>query len=246
MMDEKILQLFSFLSKLEQSAQDRRKVLTDHYDYNPAKIFKKLDTENKGYLNIENIISFIDNHNIPYTDESVKLLIVFYDSDFDGILSFQEFLYLIQNDNILIKNKIKQNKNGINNININSNDNDISFNIEYCLGKIIEKELELNQYIVKILKQINNMTNDNILGIFNKISLNKKHILNKDIMNYLDINKIEYSTSQIYDIKKRLDIDKDRRINFSEFNYLFESVNTKINNDNINTEAHSLNNYIDI
>ena len=44
----------TFLSKLEQSAQVRRKVLNDYYDYDPAKIFKKLDSENKGYINSAN------------------------------------------------------------------------------------------------------------------------------------------------------------------------------------------------
>ena len=232
-MDEQVLKLFSFLSKLEQSAQVRRKVINDYYDYDPAKIFKKLDSENKGYINIDNILSFINNYNIPYTNEAVKLLVMFYDSDFDGILSFHEFLNLIQNNTILIKNKKK--------IIINNNDG-ISFNIEYCLIKLIEKEIEINQYIINILSSISN----NILDVFNKISSNKKYIRKEDIMNFLNINKIDYTANQIYEIMKRLDIDKDGKIDFTEFNYLFESVKPEINNNdiyikNINYDINKIN-----
>ena len=180
-MDEKIFQLFSFLSKLEQATQARRKVLNNYYEYNPTKIFKAFDNEDKNYITPENIALFLDNHNIPFTEESLKLLIIFYDTDFDGVLSFQEFISLIQNENILMNKKI----------NVNLNKDELSFNIDYCLAKIFEKEIELNQYIINILIQINKNIGDNLIDIFNGISLNKKYIKSEDIMNYLDINKID-------------------------------------------------------
>ena len=229
-MDEKILEFFSFLSKLEQSAQVRRKVLTDYYDYNPEKIFRLLDTENKGYINSNNIFSFLDKFNISYSDETVKLLIIFYDSDFDGNLSFQEFIPLIQNNNA-INSKI---------VNGNLKDNnDVSFNIIYCLTKIFEKEIELNQYILKIIIQINENISYSLLEIFNKLSLNKQFITSYDIIDYLDNKNIDYSDSQINDIMKRLDINKDGKIDFNEFKYLFGFFNTGINKK-MNNNSYSI------
>ena len=235
-MNEKILELFSYLSKIEEAVQIRRKVLTDYYDYDPAKIFKKLDIDNKNYITCEDIILYLRHHNIPYTDESVKLLIVFYDSDFDGMLSFSEFVSLIQNNNVLLnKKKI--------NVNLNPNDNKLSFNIEYCLTKLFEKEIELNQYIVNILRQINNNINNNILVIFKEISLNKKYISYKDIKNYLDNNHIEYTKTQIDNIMRRLDINKDGKIDFNEFDYLFglTNLNNNILMSNINDQPYNSN-----
>ena len=222
-MNEKMLELFSFLSRIEQSVQIRRKVLTDYYDYDPAKIFKRLDIENKGYITSEDIILFLSEHNIPYTDESVKLMILFYDMDFNGILSFPEFVSIIQNNNILLNKK---------KINLNLNNNKLSFNIEYCLTKIFEKEIELNQYIINILTEINKNINCNLLDIFKELSLNKDYISNRDIMNYLNNNQIDYSKSQINDIMKRLDINKDGKIDFNEFKYLFELTNNNKNRIN--------------
>ena len=234
MLPEKILQLFSFLSKLEQSVQIRKKVLNSYNEFDPAKIFKKLDTENKGHITPDNISSFLNEHNILYTEESLKLLIIFYDTDFDGVLSFEEFIPLIQKDNILLINKKK---------NVNSNNDEISFNIEYCLKKIFEKELQLNQYIVIILSQINKIINENLLNVFTDISLNKNYITQKDIMNYLDKNRIDYTENQINDIMKRLDINKDGKIEFNEFDYLFGLTKSKkYNNKNSNIES-SFNKY---
>ena len=233
-MNEKIFQLFSFLSKLEQATQARRKVLNNYYEYNPTKIFKAFDNEDKNYITPENIALFLNNHDIPFTEESLKLLIIFYDTDFDGVLSFQEFISLIQNENIL-KNK---------KINVNLNKDELSFNIDYCLAKIFEKEIELNQYIINILTQINKNIGDNLLDIFNGISLNKKYINSEDIMNYLDINKIDYTENQINDIMKRLDINKDGKIDFNEFDYLFGLTNPNNSKKyNLNFRIQPLNNY---
>ena len=233
-MDEKIFQLFSFLSKLEQATNARRKVLNNYYEYNPTKIFKIFDYEGKNYITPENIALFLNNHDIPFTDESLKLLFIFYDTDFDGVLSFQEFISLIQNDNILLNNK-----------KINLNNDELSFNIDYCLTKIFEKEIELNQYIINIITQINKNIDDNLLDIFNEISLNKKYIKREDIMNYLDNNKIDYTENQINDIMKRLDINKDGKIDFNEFDYLFGLTNPKnFKKYNLNFRVQPMNNYI--
>ena len=222
-MEEKILQLFSFVSKLEQASQVRRKVLTDYYDFNPQKIFKILDTQNKGFINSDDIFQYLEIHHIPYTEESVQLLILFFDIDFDGVLSFQEFVPLIKNENALVNKK--------SNININIYD-DMSFNIEYCLTKLFGKEIELNIYIINILNQINNNKEISLQEIFRNISMNKNYITSNDIRNFLDNNKIEYSGSQINDIMKRLDINKDGKIDFNEFKLLFGISNNIINNKN--------------
>ena len=233
-MEEKILQLFSFVSKLEQATQVRRKVLTDYYDFNPQKIFKILDTENKSFINSDDIFQYLEIHHIPYTEESVQLLILFFDTDFDGVLSFQEFVPLIRNENSLVNKK--------NNININVYDN-MSFNIEYCLTKLFEKEIELNMYIINILSQINNNKEISLQEIFRIISMYKNYITSNDIRNFLDNNKIEYSESQINDIMKRLDINKDGKIDFNEFKLLFKISNKIINNNN---DSNNINNYNNI
>jgi len=228
-MEEKILQLFSFISKLEQTTQVRRKVLSDYYDFNPQKIFKLFDSKNKGFINSDDIYKYLEIHHISYTEESVQLLILFFDTDFDGVLSFQEFLPLIQNENAPMNKK--------NNININSN-NDMSFNIEYCLTKLFEKEIELNMYIINVLCQINN---SNLQEIFKCISMYKNYITSNDIRNFLDNNKIEYSESQVNDIMKRLDINKDGKIDFNEFKLLFTISNKIINNNN--NDFNNINNF---
>ena len=230
-MEEKILRLFSFISKLEQASQVRRKVLTDYYDFNPQKIFKILDTENKGFINSDDIFQYLENHHIPYTDESVQLLILFFDTDFDGVLSFQEFVPLIKNESALENKK--------NNIKINTNE-DMSFNIEYCLTKLFGKEIELNMYIINILSQINDNKEISLQEIFRNISMNKNYITSNDIRNFLDNNKIEYSESQINDIMKRLDINKDGKIDFNEFKILIE-ISNKINNNS--NDFNNRNNY---
>ena len=237
-MYEKLLQLFSFLSKLEQSVQVRRKVLTDYYDYDASKIFKMLDIESKGFINSDKIIQFLDSHGIPYTNESVKLLIIFYDSDFDGELSFEEFIPLIQNNNILTNDKkVKLNL---------KNNTDISFNIEYCLTKIFEKEIEINQYIINLMTQIQKNIDNNLFYLFKEISLNKEYIRTEDIIYFLDTNKIDYTNNQINDIMKRLDINKDGKIDFNEFEYLFGLVKPQNKQHNSNYRLRPSNNYNNI
>ena len=95
----KICQILMELSECERSVEITRRVLVDSNDFDPFQIFKKLDIENKNYISPQDIINFMSLKNINIFLEEAKFIIFFYDKDEDGLLSFDEFLNLIQSKN---------------------------------------------------------------------------------------------------------------------------------------------------
>ena len=93
--------------------------------------------------------------------------------------------------------------------------------------------------MIQIQKNINN-----IFYLFKELSLNKDYITNEDIIYYLDRNKIDYTNNQINDIMKRLDINKDGKIDFDEFEYLFGLANPKNKKTISYYKFYPSNNYI--
>ena len=206
--EARITRILLSIAESQRSIEINKQVLNDNFDYNPFQIFNSLDNCNKNKIDLYDIINFLNSKCIFANETEVNFLILQYDIDNDCCLSFNEFLNLIQNTNSL------------NQKNPYNNNNKLSFNVEYSLSKLLEKEIELCKNLLFLFSDIKTRFDFNIHEIFHSLKGFNNYITHENIKNYLDKNKANYYPEDINYIMKRLDINKDGTIDLNEFHTL--------------------------
>ena len=202
--EQKLINIFLSLSDGERTIEISRQVLSDIFDFDCLKIFQALDSQEKNYIDASDLVNYFNSKEISISDVEAQLIILFYDQNFDGVLSFEEFNYLIQSENS--HKKFYRDK----------NITELSFNIDYSLSKLLLKELQLSRNILELLKKIQSSQDFNIHSLYHLVK-SCNGITAESIKNFLDKNKICYLESDIENILKRIDLNKDGKIDFCEF-----------------------------
>ena len=209
--DIRVSKLLMEIAEGERSIEVTRRVLSDCIEYDSYRIFKNLDTEKKGAISPKNIIDFLFQKKINISQEEANLIIFFYDKNHDGLLSYDEFVNLIESKNKTNKKIIKKFLNDY---------NGLSYNIIFSLEKLLQKELQLAKDIIFSLNGLKDRLNFDIHDIFHSIK-GTNNITIESLKKYLEKNNISFLESDIYFIFNRLDINKDGIIDFVEFHSLF-------------------------
>ncbi len=205
--EKRIAKLFIILAEGERTVEISRQVLSDLKEFDSYQIFKNLDIERKNKIDAYNIIDYLRNKGIYASEEEAQLIILFYDQDYDTYLSFSEFINLIQSEKIEQKASCR------------SSNSELSYNVDYSFYKLLEKEVDLARNILYALKDIKCRYDFNIHNIFHSVkSFNS--ITPDSLRNFLEKNEITYLEADIKSIIKRLDLNKDGRIDLCEFHAL--------------------------
>ena len=230
--------LLTDLSEGEKDVEISRKILNENFDFDPYKLFKFLDRNNKNKLSIDDIIYYMNIKKKFISNSEAKKLFSFYDEDLDGELTYLEFINLIQSSTkILFLNGNLYN----NNNNNNNNNLYISENIDYSFINLLDKELNLIRRIIILLEDIKKQFDFNIKSLFDV--LKSWTCITSDGLDKFFCNIVqkhyEKNSNFIRNIIKRLDINKDGRIDLKEFSIFFQvneiSQNeTKMFNSNLN------------
>ena len=206
----RITKLLMEIAEYERSIEITRRVLSDCIEFDSYQIFKLLDKERKNAISTKNIIDFLLQKNINISLKEAKLIIFFYDKDQDGLLSYDEFIDLIQSKKATDIKKIKK---------FVYCDSGISYNIEFSLEKLFIKELKLVKDLLFSLKNLQSNSNFDIHKVFHSIK-GIDSITIENLRNYLEKNNISFLESDLNFIFIRLDINKDGKIDFVEFHSL--------------------------
>ena len=204
--EQKLSKLFINLAKGERKAEITRQVLCDNQDFNPFQLFKLLDKESKNFINSDNIQNYLTSKGISSNKLEIDLLILFYDQNYDKVLSFEEFQNLIISQNYSTKNKIPSNASNI----------PISFNVAYSFARLLEKEIQLARNVLPLLNELQKYKNYNIHELYHKVKVSN-YIEEAGIKNFLNRNNEYYLDSDIISILKRLDLNKDGKVDLCEF-----------------------------
>ena len=205
--EKRLSKLMMQLAEGERTIEISRQVLSDLYDFNAYQIFKNLDIEGKNRIDVNNIIEFLKNKGIYINEEEARLIILFYDQDFDGILTYPEFINLVQSEKSVHKSP-----------NFISSDC-LSYNVDRSLGKLLEKEVELSRTILYMLKDLKCRYDFNIHDLYHSIK-SWSCITSDSIRCFLEKNAISYLDSDIKSIIKRMDLNRDGKIDLGEFHVL--------------------------
>ena len=206
----RLSKLLMEIAEGERSIEITRRVLSDCIEFDSYQIFKNLDYNRKNAISPKNIIDYFFKKNINISPEEAKLIIFFYDKDHDGLLSYDEFFDLIQTKDIKNIKKIK---------NYLFNGDGISYNIEFSLEKLLQKELKMAKEVIFSLKGIKRNSNFDVHDFFHSIK-DINSITIESLNNFLDKNCISFLESDLKFLFNRLDINKDGIIDFVEFHSL--------------------------
>ena len=206
--EARVAKILLYLAESEHNIEINRKYLSDSLEFDPYQIFKIFDKDYKNRIDICNIIDFLNYKEIYANECEISLLIFFYDQDNDGSLSYPEFLNLIQSEKSIIKT------------NRNSNIKELPYNIEYSLGNLLEKEIELSRQLIPLLEELRNRNDFNIHNIFHLIK-GYSSITPQNLRDFLLKNKADFIQDDVKTIMKRLDINHDGRIDLCEFHSFF-------------------------
>ena len=205
--EKRLSKLMMQLAEGERTIEISRQVLSDLYDFDAYQIFKNLDIEGKNRIDSNNIVDFLKNKGIYASQEEAKFIILFYDQDFDGVLTYPEFISLVQSEKSIHKSP-----------NFSPNDC-LSYNVDRSLGKVLEKELELSRMVLYILKDLKSRYDFNIHDLYHSLK-SWNFITSDSIRNFLEKNGFSYLESDIKSIIKRMDLNKDGKIDLGEFHVL--------------------------
>lgn len=209
---QKILSnLFISIAKGENNVKITRQALSSSFDFSSFNIYFYLSNPKYQKITPLDIYNYLNSKNISISKLESQLIILFYDKNLDNALNFEEFYNLIHND------KLINNKSTLEFQKVSS----IGSNIEYLLLKLFEKEIELAKNVIIYLKKLRIRTDFNIHKIFHYIT--KFNYINKFyIEKFLEKNNIDFIESDIKNIIRRLDINKDGVIDLRELYAIIE------------------------
>ena len=206
--------LLKNLAEKEKLVEINRQVLCQNLNFDAYQVFSYLDLESKNYLNEINLITFLQKKNqIPCTIEEMQFLILLYDENFDAKLSYSEFLNFVLCDNDFELRKRTRER-----ICSRYENSEIDFNVEYSLVKLFQKELDLIRTTRKLIENLKQCEDFNVHDLFHYIK-GYGDITHESLKIFLEKNYIQFDENDIRNIIKILDLNKDSKIDFSEFHY---------------------------
>ena len=213
--------LFIAIAKGERNIKITRQVLSNSFNFSPYIIFFHLSNYNSKQITSNDIYTYLNSKDIPITETESKLILLFYDKNLDNNLTFDEFFNFIQNKN--------DDKTGKNSTNLNfPKISSLGSNIEFLLLKLFSKEIELAKKILNFLKKLKYRQDFDIHKIFHYMTNN--NFINKYcLQKFFDKNNNDYLESDIKNIIRRLDINKDGIIDLREFYALLQFPNSADN-----------------
>ena len=203
--ENELSELFLELAKAEKTIELYRQILSETVDFDARQIFNYLLSSDQSNINSKDIMKFLSMNKINITEDESNLIVLFYDSNFDGKLSFEEFLNLVRSE-----------KSSINNKSINfSDDTNIGLTINFSLCKLFEKEIYFAKSLINILKDLQNKYGFNIHDLYHSIK-STNFITSESLKNFLNNNNVNFLESDINLIMKKLDLNKDGKIDLCE------------------------------
>ena len=204
-----LLDYFTDIIQSEQNLDSLRQTLTQQNNFSAINIFNYLDNDNKGYITLEDFIKFFSSHSIEFEEKYIRLLIHFYDKNNDFVLNFDEFKFIILDNEDL------------NNNNNNNNNQELDENILGIFCDILVQEIELCKKCSENAKVCFDSNHFTIYEGFVEIAEDKSYITDEDLWKFLDENGIKLDEKYIKRIIARLDSDNDGKVSFVEFNSVF-------------------------
>jgi len=220
-----ILDVLHSIAEGEIKSEILRQVLAEKYNFEPYTAFKRLVLAPSSYLTSTDLKDFLADNKVFITSSEAYDLLRSLDLDRDGSLSYSEFLNAVlpKTDSSLRQRATLREAYPL------AEDERLPYDVEYGLVRIFEEELKSLQR-TESLKRLLNLSYDYTSGrAFNSLDYDaKNYLIAEDLADFSDDLGRGLDDKQIDAILRRLDVDLDGRISYSEFLDCFSYPKTDV------------------
>ena len=230
---ELVSRFFAVLGEGEENIEQIRQHLNNCEDFDPYRLFNRLDQFRNDFINEQMLINFAQLNQIDATINQGKYVILFYDCNGDHTLNYNEFLGLVIGKGFYEKRDNEM-------INEN-NTNYLSYETEKIFCELLKASFEFVSALDSILADIKSYGDFSVSELLNQISNNG--LLNSNNLKiFLQKYNKNLNDNQIEGLCRRLDLKKNGRIDMSDLERIFYFPYSSPPS-NAASRANSFNNY---
>jgi len=206
--ESKIIKILKTIAEGENSVEINRKLLSDNSEFDSFQIFVNMAPKGKEFITPADIVEYFNNKKIFISYTEAKLLVLFYDQNYDGKLSYSEFVPLVESKDSEKKTTTK------------SPVNQIPLGIEHYVIKLFEKEVDFIKSLIGQLYDLRIKDDFNCHSIYHTLK-NVNKITEDSIGDFLEKKLVTFMNEDLIAIIKRLDINKDGIVDLCELHAFF-------------------------
>lgn len=218
--ERRLAEFFSQVAQGERDIENARITLSENRDFDPYSAFKALDRFGNGWLNYLDIKAFLEKNRIFAGTEEIDLLVKQYDSDTDRRLILGDFQQLVLPSTSLTLRDIALNR---------PSSIRLPLDVEYLLVRLLEKETSLQRRLETLRKELEQSPDFNVFKAFETLDFpTTSYVTREKIAEFLRRNLVSAFQDDIDAILRRLDIDGDERLSYSEFSDALKTANPSL------------------
>ena len=206
--ESKIIKILKTIADGENTIEINRKLLSDNSDFDSFQIFTNMAPKGKEFITPADIVEYFNNKKIFISYTEAKLLVLFYDQNYDGKLSYSEFVPLVESKNSEKKTTSK------------SPVNEIPLGIEHYVITLFQKEVDLIKSLIGQLYDLRIKDDFNCHSIYHALK-NVNKITEDSIGDFFEKKLVTFMNEDLIAIIKRLDINKDGIVDLCELHAFF-------------------------
>jgi Ca2+-binding EF-hand superfamily protein len=218
--ESRLSKLLLTLADGEAAVETTRLLLANQLGFDPYNLFRLLDTESKGWLDAVNIVDFLRRNSVFTGTFEAQQVIFHFDADGSGTLSYSEFLNLaVSERNTLLRNS-----------NFGSSYRSygsVPYDVEFSFVRLLEKEIDLVKNLNVAIRDLNLRYDFNVMEAFKSMDVYNLDTLNAEgLRKFLLRNFVTPSETDLVNIVRRLDLDRDYRVTYTELKKLVSAYSS--------------------
>lgn len=206
--ENQLAQLLLRIASGERDVELSRQSLSEHYAFDPYTAFRSLDRLGLGNLSSIDVKDWLDRAGHYCSEQEAYLLIKQYDANNDGRLSLNEFLQLV----------LPSTSTALRQLALDRASSPLSLDVEYALNRLLDKEVRLQRELEYSRRDLRMRYDWDLLAAFRAVDrLGLSYIDRLQLRDFLERNGLSAYQDDIDAILRRLDIDADERLSYTEF-----------------------------
>ena len=213
------LQLANFIkaiADLETCVEVTRQVLAEKKGFEPHAAFQHLDINQRHYLSVNDLLSFLNELDVYPSEEEVRNLITFNKSSKDLKLTYNDFENMIlpaTNSNLYqlaLARRVNNNKG-------------LSYTSAWALARVLDKEISGMRKIEELRMGLLKARDWDVKEAFEFVDFKRNGFLTAfSVLEFLKSRQIIASYDDALSFMRRADRDQDGKVSFREFAQLLE------------------------